>query len=273
MKKFLSLLVGMFLCFTAQSFGADCGDRARNPNTGLTDCVGSSGGEVTPGGSDKYIQFNDGGSTFGGSSRFQFDKTTSQITLDAGSGSGISFLMQKLTAGDAYFTQVYSSRFTSFGVNALSMVTFFGDTEVETLTGNDVTVGINTSGGFPVDIESPLLVQGRDSTHIFLKAYPGSPASGSVSLKTDDDLSSDLTFSFPNASGTVAVIGGNSWTGTQNFSGATTTLPGVVTVTTTASAPGTCAIGDLYVDTSGAYCACTSSNTWTNITPLTGSCT
>lgn len=38
------------------------------------------------------------------------------------------------------------------------------------------------------------------------------------------------------------------------------------------NAPATCVIGDHYVDTSGAYCACTATNTWFNMTP-TGSCT
>jgi hypothetical protein len=41
-----------------------------------------------------------------------------------------------------------------------------------------------------------------------------------------------------------------------------------------ATAPATCTAGaDLYTDTSGAWCACTSANTWTNLTPLTGACT
>lgn len=39
-----------------------------------------------------------------------------------------------------------------------------------------------------------------------------------------------------------------------------------------ASAPASCTIGDFYVDTSGAYCACTSTNTWSNMTTLVGSC-
>lgn len=39
------------------------------------------------------------------------------------------------------------------------------------------------------------------------------------------------------------------------------------------TAPAACSIGDWYVDTSGAYCACTATNTWTNMTPLTGACT
>lgn len=38
-----------------------------------------------------------------------------------------------------------------------------------------------------------------------------------------------------------------------------------------ATAPATCSQGDLYFDTSGAYCACTSTNTWTNTSGV-GTC-
>lgn len=47
---------------------------------------------------------------------------------------------------------------------------------------------------------------------------------------------------------------------------------GVLRLTPKASAPGTCVIGDFYVDTSGAYCACSVTNTWENMT-ATGACT
>src|SRR3990167_6975040 len=40
---------------------------------------------------------------------------------------------------------------------------------------------------------------------------------------------------------------------------------------TLATAPATCSIGAFYVDTSGAYCACTATNTWSNMT-ATGTC-
>ncbi len=46
----------------------------------------------------------------------------------------------------------------------------------------------------------------------------------------------------------------------------------VITFHTDAAAPGTCSIGDFYVDTSGAFCACTAANTWSNMT-ATGACT
>lgn len=45
----------------------------------------------------------------------------------------------------------------------------------------------------------------------------------------------------------------------------------VVKIIPQATAPATCAIGEMYVDTSGAYCACTATNTWSNMT-ATGTC-
>jgi hypothetical protein len=46
------------------------------------------GGGGTPGGSDKQVQFNDGGA-FGGSSVLTFDKTAKTLTLDGGAGSNV----------------------------------------------------------------------------------------------------------------------------------------------------------------------------------------
>lgn len=51
-----------------------------------TNCIGSGG---TPGGADKQIQFNDGGSTFGTDTDFAWDKTANTLTL-GGTDTGIS---------------------------------------------------------------------------------------------------------------------------------------------------------------------------------------
>lgn len=49
------------------------------------------------------------------------------------------------------------------------------------------------------------------------------------------------------------------------------TINDVLTLTPKATAPATCSIGDIYVDTSGAYCGCSATNTW-EIFNATGSC-
>ena len=50
----------------------------------LTVDTGSGGGGSTsPGGSDTYVQFNDGGSTFGGDSGLTYNKTANKLTITA----------------------------------------------------------------------------------------------------------------------------------------------------------------------------------------------
>jgi len=48
---------------------------------------GGSGGSTTPGGLDTYVQFNDGGSTFGGVSTFTFHKTSNTLSTTNITGS------------------------------------------------------------------------------------------------------------------------------------------------------------------------------------------
>ena len=47
----------------------------------VTGAYGSGGGGATPGGADKTIQFNDGGSTLSGSGNFTFDKVTNTVSI------------------------------------------------------------------------------------------------------------------------------------------------------------------------------------------------
>lgn len=49
------------------------------------------------------------------------------------------------------------------------------------------------------------------------------------------------------------------------------TVNDILRITPQVTAPATCSIGDIYVDTSGEMCACTSTNTWTGTTGI-GSC-
>ena len=58
-----------------------------NAGTGVVSWMSTSslsvGGGGTPGGSDTYVQFNDGGSTFGGDSGFTYNKTANRVTITA----------------------------------------------------------------------------------------------------------------------------------------------------------------------------------------------
>lgn len=63
----------------------------------------SAGGTTLPGGSDTYVQFNDGGTTFGGDSGLTFNKTTHTLTASVVvSTQGISGSLTKLSDGTSY---------------------------------------------------------------------------------------------------------------------------------------------------------------------------
>ena len=51
--------------------------------------IASSGGGGTPGGSDTYVQFNDGGA-FGGEDGLVYDKTTNSLKVNGGTGTGVT---------------------------------------------------------------------------------------------------------------------------------------------------------------------------------------
>ena len=61
----------------------------------------AGGGATTPGGLDTYVQFNDGGSTFGGVSTFTFNKTSNTLTVSNIQVSGIVGASGSVTLGDA----------------------------------------------------------------------------------------------------------------------------------------------------------------------------
>ena len=69
-----------------------------NPFTGNLDEVGAGSGTTNPGGTDKQVQFNDGGS-FGGDAGLTFDKTTDLLTV----GGDIN-----LDSGGTYSTTIQS---------------------------------------------------------------------------------------------------------------------------------------------------------------------
>ncbi|MCK5603906.1 hypothetical protein KAR91_18610, partial [Candidatus Pacearchaeota archaeon] len=62
---------------------------------GLGSASATIPGVVTPGGSDKSVQFNDG-NTFGGNTDFTYDKTTKALTLDTGTVKAFSSLLNNL---------------------------------------------------------------------------------------------------------------------------------------------------------------------------------
>ena len=112
----------------------------------------------------------------------------------------------------------------------------------------------------------------------FVGSIAGDSSTGSMTLNDTLDavlfqaLDADLTGGF--------AIQLNDSAGTAEFAvydnagsnkGFVVDTAGNMAIRTQATAPATCAIGDFYVDTSGAACACTATNTWSNMT-ATGTC-
>ena len=61
----------------------------------------AGGGTTTPGGLDTYVQFNDGGSTFGGVAGLTFNKTTNTLTTTNLAVSSIATVSGNVILGDA----------------------------------------------------------------------------------------------------------------------------------------------------------------------------
>lgn len=79
-----STTFGTFGTLTIPNLGTPAGKfLAVDPNGKVIATTTPSGGSATPGGSDTQVQFNDSGS-FGGSSKFLFDKISGDVTLDGG---------------------------------------------------------------------------------------------------------------------------------------------------------------------------------------------
>ena len=94
---------------------------------------GSGGaGSTTPGGLDTYVQFNDGGSTFGGDAEFTYNKTTNILTVG------------DVTVGDSGLISTSNTTATVFNTNATT-VNFAGAASTALNIGN--SSGTNTVSG------------------------------------------------------------------------------------------------------------------------------
>ncbi|HDY72900.1 MAG TPA: hypothetical protein ENH90_01955 [bacterium] len=138
---------------------------------------------------------------------------------------------------------------------------------IESINGGRVAIEIsNKAGGGSTDETSEL---------IFKSAAGRSPAGKIVSTRignytTAATVDSGLEFYTALNNNDVLALSINenadsTFVGDVNFAG------GNLHLAPQATAPATCVIGDFYVDTSGAYCGCSSTNTWENMLG-TGTC-
>lgn len=95
--------------------------------TGTT--LNAAGGSGSPGGTDKDIQFNDGGSTFNGENNLEYDKTAKTVTLAANQNVLTFFLAQNTDAGtgaQAVYEAKNGTSQANYGVTGTGL-TPFGD--------------------------------------------------------------------------------------------------------------------------------------------------
>ena len=75
-------------------------------SNGAITIASTSGGGGTPGGSDTQVQFNDGGSSFGGDAGLTYNKTTDTLNATIVTSSlGFSGSLTRLTDGSSYLRE------------------------------------------------------------------------------------------------------------------------------------------------------------------------
>jgi len=113
--------------------------------------IAASGGGGTPGGSDTQVQFNDGGSTFGGDTAFTWDKTGNILTLGV-AGSIVGELdFKNATSGTIALKPPTGALGTVTVTVPAATDTLVGKATTNTLTNKRITkrVGSTTSSATP----------------------------------------------------------------------------------------------------------------------------
>ena len=103
----------------------------------------AGGGTTTPGGLDTYVQFNDGGSTFGGVAGLTFNKTTNTLSTTNLAVSNIATVSGSVILGDTTSDVVYISG----SVTASNGLLINGNLDV---SGGVITYGGTSVGGTAV---------------------------------------------------------------------------------------------------------------------------
>jgi hypothetical protein len=177
--------------------------------------VTNSNGSVTltaiPSGSSTQVQFNDGGSVFGGTAGFTFDKTTSSVTV-AGDITGSN---ERLSGNLAVNGGSITTTATTFNlVNA---------TPTTVNIGGNATVGVRVGNSVGTNIVSGTTVfpQGISGSHT--KLADGTSAfiaGGNIAITSASNGPVTVAFSTPVAptAQDVLIYSGSSWTASSIIS-------------------------------------------------------
>lgn len=181
--------------------------------TGVTSWVAQSGGGGgSPGGSDTQVQFNDGGSTFGGDAGFTYNKTTDSVTI-AGNVSGGTFNKVTVTAPatGATLTLADNSTLATSGANSITL-TSTGATNVTLPTSGTLlagTVAIANGGTGQTSQQTAInALAGAVTNGYFLRGNGTNVVMNSIQVSDVPTLNQNTTGTAANVTGTVAVANG-----------------------------------------------------------------
>lgn len=161
----------------------------------------AGGGGGTPAGSDTYVQFNDGGSAFGGESTFTYNKTTNTLKVDNLSGS-----LTRLADGSSYIKAGVGVTVTTSSAGSVTITSDLPIINVVTDFGADPT-GAN-NGGDPIQDAIDLFLANPDD-YFAIYIPPGVyRISAPLIIAKSGDYSACNIISTLNAFPEAGVIGG-----------------------------------------------------------------
>lgn len=212
-----------------------------NPFSGTFDFKGSGGGG-TPGGADTQIQFNDGGSTFGGDAGFTYEKTGNTVSIIDGS--------LNITAPT---TQVDIPLFIqpTDDINTFVMFEAINFAETSTVSIQDITTGLSLIFTGEPGLAYFGVVQAglyfNMTASLGLLAY-GIVETFSVTNNTADQICVGMYFSVTTGTAAIAIANAYGFTGsvTINDGDATGVLAGGATGVNAGGQNGANAIANAY---------------------------
>jgi hypothetical protein len=219
----------------------------------------------SPGGSDTYVQFNDGGSTFGGDAGFTYNKTTDSVTITGDLAVNGGDITTSTTTATLFNNTATSISIGTAAATTVNLGTNANGAVVNLCNGN---ISFTRTGAGMLFYSN--LIDGSASGMNIECNATGSPikigdvdASGNSTLINIDDSAGTITFdtgtglyTFPTTNGTNGQVLTTNGSGTLTWStvsGGSGITRSVSNISTTTSAGSTASTDYVYNVTSGTF--------------------
>lgn len=161
--------------------------------------VGGAGGVTVPGGNNTYVQFNDGGSTFGGDAGLTYNKTTNTLSVDnvtattISASTGVSSTGTLTVSGNTVLTAVTASNLKTTGTitstgsiiasgGVSGSLTKLVDGSDYLIAGTNITLSTGSNGAITIDAGAAGIISGSSKNVVYVaKNGSNSSISGSIS--------------------------------------------------------------------------------------------